>query len=176
MESIRLGQNFGVIVDYAHTPNGVQKLMDFVKELGGRRIITVSGQAGGRDKDKRKFVGEAIARNSYHCIWTLEDPRFERVEDIADMMSENIRDLDNYETVTDRQRAIGKAIRMARKGDIVLILGKGSEESNVIRGEDVPYPGDIRCAEMAVEKRLEAAGRRRQRRLAARRNETSGKR
>ena len=176
MESIRLGQNFGVIVDYAHTPNGVQKLMDFVKELGGRRIITVSGQAGGRDKDKRKFVGEAIARNSYHCIWTLEDPRFERVEDIADMMSENIRDLDNYETVTDRQRAIGKAIRMARKGDIVLILGKGSEESNVIRGEDVPYPGDIRCAEMPVEKRLEAAGRRRQRRLAARRNETSGKR
>ena len=163
MESVSLGQDYGVIVDYAHTPNGIQKLMDFVKELGGKRIITVSGQAGGRDKDKRKFVGEAIARNSHHCIWTLEDPRFENVEDIADMMCENIRDLHNYETVTDRQAAIEKAVKMARKGDIVLILGKGAEESNVIQGEDVPYPGDIRCAEMAIRKRLEKRGRRLQR-------------
>ena len=129
MESVSLGQSYGVIVDYAHTPNGIQKLMDFVRELGGKRIITVSGQAGGRDRDKRKFVGEAIARNSYHCIWTLEDPRFEKVEDIADMMSENIRDLHNYETVTDRQQAIEKAIGMARTGDIVLILGKAAGPS-----------------------------------------------
>ena len=160
MESVSLGQNYGVIVDYAHTPNGIRKLMDFVKELGGKRIITVSGQAGGRDRDKRKFVGEAIARNSYHCIWTLEDPRNEKVEDIAAMMSENIRDLDNYETITDRQKAISKAIGMARKGDIVLILGKGAEDSNVINGEDVPYPGDIRCAEQAIRRRLEQRSRR----------------
>lgn len=163
MESVALGQNYGVIVDYAHTPNGIRKLMDFVKALGGKRIITVSGQAGGRDRDKRKFVGEAIARNSHHCIWTLEDPRFEKVEDIAAMMSENIQDLHNYETVTDRQAAIEKAVNMARKGDIVLILGKGAEESNVIQGEDVPYPGDIRCAEMAIRQRMEKRGRRLQR-------------
>lgn len=156
METVDLGQSFEVIVDYAHTPNGIQKLMNHVKTLGGRRIITVSGQAGGRDRQKRKFVGEAIARNSDWCIWTLEDPRDERVEDIAAMMSENIRDLQNYETVVDRERAIGKAIRMARKGDIILILGKGGEESNVIRGEDVPYPGDIRCAEAAIRKKEEA--------------------
>ena len=163
MEAVSLGQSYGVIVDYAHTPNGIQKLMDFVKGLGAKRIITVSGQAGGRDRDKRKFVGEAIARNSYRCIWTMEDPRFEEVEDIAAMMSENIRDLHNYETVTDRQGAIKKAIGMARKGDIVLILGKGAEESNVVRGEDVPFPGDIRCAEMAIQKRLEKRSRRLQR-------------
>ncbi|MBQ2061359.1 MAG: UDP-N-acetylmuramoyl-L-alanyl-D-glutamate--2,6-diaminopimelate ligase [Oscillospiraceae bacterium] len=163
MESVSLGQSYGVIVDYAHTPNGIQKLMDFVRQLGGKRIITVSGQAGGRDKDKRKFVGEAIARNSYHCIWTLEDPRNEKVEDIADMMSENIRDLNNYETVTDRQAAIEKAVGMARKGDIVLILGKGAEDSNVINGEDVPYPGDIKCAEMAIHRRMEKRERRLQR-------------
>ncbi len=163
MESVSLGQSYGVIVDYAHTPNGIQKLMDFVRQLGGKRIITVSGQAGGRDRDKRKFVGEAIARNSYHCIWTLEDPRFENVEDIAAMMSENIADLHNYETVTDRQAAIEKAVGMARKGDIVLILGKGAEESNVIRGEDVPYPGDIKCAEMAIRRRMERRSRRLQR-------------
>jgi len=168
METVDLGQGYQVIVDYAHTPNGIQKLMNHVKTLGGRRIITVSGQAGGRDPSKRKFVGETIARNSDHCIWTLEDPRNERVEDIAAMMSENIHDLDNYETVVDRQKAIDKAIRMARKGDIVLILGKGSEESNVIRGEDVPYPGDIKCAELAIarketarRKRAESARRRR---------------
>ena len=93
----------------------------------------------------------------------MEDPRFEEVEDIAAMMSENIRDLHNYETVTDRQGAIKKAIGMARKGDIVLILGKGAEESNVVRGEDVPFPGDIRCAEMAIQKRLEKRSRRLQR-------------
>lgn len=160
METVDLGQSYEVIVDYAHTPNGIQKLMNHVKTLGGKRIITVSGQAGGRDQQKRKFVGETIARNSDHCIWTLEDPRNERVEDIAAMMSENIHDLSNYETVVDRQKAIEKAIRMARKGDIVLILGKGSEESNVIHGEDVPYPGDIKCAEMAIAKK-EAARRKR---------------
>ena len=154
MEAIDLGQDFQVIVDYAHTPNGIHKLMDFVKKLNGKRIITVSGQAGGRDAEKRKFVGEAIARNSDWCIWTLEDPRFEKVEDIAAMMCERIPDLHNYETVVDRYLAIEKAVFMAEKGDIILILGKGSEDSNVINGEDVPFPGDIRCAEIAVKKRL----------------------
>ncbi len=160
METVDLGQSYEVIVDYAHTPNGIRKLMSHVKTLGGRRIITVSGQAGGRDKQKRKFVGEAIARNSDWCIWTLEDPRDERVEDIAAMMSENIRDLDNYETVVDRQKAIEKAVRMARKGDVVLILGKGGEESNVILGRDVPYPGDIKCAETAIARKEEQRRRR----------------
>ena len=173
METVDLGQNYEVIVDYAHTPNGIQKLMSHVKTLNGKRIITVSGQAGGRDQQKRKFVGETIARNSDHCIWTLEDPRNERVEDIAAMMSENIHDLDNYETVVDRQKAIEKAIRMARKGDVVLILGKGSEESNVIRGEDVPYPGDIKCAEMAIAKKEET---RRKRAESARRRRSLAKR
>ncbi|MBQ1289029.1 MAG: UDP-N-acetylmuramyl-tripeptide synthetase, partial [Erysipelotrichaceae bacterium] len=154
MEAIDLGQDFQVIVDYAHTPNGIHKLMDFVKKLNGKRIITVSGQAGGRDAEKRKFVGEAIARNSDWCIWTLEDPRFEKVEDIAAMMCERIPDLHNYETVVDRYLAIEKAVFMAQKDDIILILGKGSEDSNVINGEDVPFPGDIRCAEIAVKKRL----------------------
>ena len=175
METVDLGQNYQVIVDYAHTPNGIEKLMSHVKTLNGKRIITVSGQAGGRDTQKRKFVGEAIARNSDHCIWTLEDPRNERVEDIAAMMSENIHDLGNYETVVDRQRAIEKAVGMARKGDIVLILGKGSEESNVIHGVDVPYPGDIRCAEMAIAKKEEAkrkraAGRARRQAAVTKRN------
>ncbi|MDO5438888.1 MAG: UDP-N-acetylmuramoyl-L-alanyl-D-glutamate--2,6-diaminopimelate ligase [Erysipelotrichaceae bacterium] len=154
MEAIDLGQDFQVIVDYAHTPNGIHKLMDFVKKLNGKRIITVSGQAGGRDAEKRKFVGEAIARNSDWCIWTLEDPRFEKVEDIAAMMCERIPDLHNYETVVDRYLAIEKAVFMAEKDDIILILGKGSEDSNVINGEDVPFPGDIRCAEIAIKKRL----------------------
>ncbi|MBQ1512478.1 MAG: UDP-N-acetylmuramoyl-L-alanyl-D-glutamate--2,6-diaminopimelate ligase, partial [Erysipelotrichaceae bacterium] len=154
MEAIDLGQDFQVIVDYAHTPNGIHKLMDFVKKLNGKRIITVSGQAGGRDAEKRKFVGEAIARNSDWCIWTLEDPRFEKVEDIAAMMCERLPDLHNYETVVDRYLAIEKAVFMAQKDDIILILGKGSEDSNVINGEDVPFPGDIRCAEIAVKKRL----------------------
>ena len=173
MERVDLGQNYTVIVDYAHTPNGIQKLMNHVKTLGGKRIITVSGQAGGRDQQKRKFVGETIARNSDHCIWTLEDPRNERVEDIAEMMSENIRDLDNYETVVDRQKAIEKAVRMARQGDVVLILGKGSEESNVVRGENVPYPGDIKCAEAAIRRKEELRSRRAE---SARRRRTLAKR
>lgn len=173
MERVDLGQNFEVIVDYAHTPNGIQKLMNHVKTLHGKRIITVSGQAGGRDQLKRKFVGETIARNSDHCIWTLEDPRNEKVEDIAAMMCENIQDLDNYETIVDRQKAVEKAIRMARKGDVVLILGKGSEESNVVNGVDVPYPGDIKCAEMAIAKKEET---RRKRAESARRRRSLTKR
>ena len=154
MEYIDCGQDFIVIVDYAHTPNGVKTLFNFVNKIKHHNIYTVSGQAGGRDAIKRKFVGENIARNSTYAYWTLEDPRNEKVSDIAKDMSENIKDLNNYEVIEDREEAIRQAILKAQTNDIVLILGKGSETSNVINGIDVPYPGDIECAKKAILEKL----------------------
>ena len=140
--------------DEKNSFNGVKTLFNFVNKLKHHNIYTVSGQAGGRDAIKRKFVGENIARNSTYAYWTLEDPRNEKVSDIAKDMSENIKDLNNYEVIEDREEAIRQAILKAQTNDIVLILGKGSETSNVINGIDVPYPGDIECAKKAILEKL----------------------
>ncbi|MBR2802270.1 MAG: UDP-N-acetylmuramoyl-L-alanyl-D-glutamate--2,6-diaminopimelate ligase [Erysipelotrichaceae bacterium] len=153
MEVIDEGQDFAVIVDYAHTPNGVTRFMDFVKSLPHHHILSVSGQAGERDASKRRFVGEAIARNSDHVYFTAEDPRHEDVRQIIAMMCENIPDLSNYETVTDRGEAIDKAIREAQKDDIVVILGKGAESGNIVGDVEVPLC-DTEAARDSLKKRL----------------------
>lgn len=127
LEIIDRGQDFTVMVDYAHTPNGIESLLNFVKTLKHNRIITVIGQAGERDAYKRKIVGEIVATNSDIAIFCYEDPRSEDPIDIINMMCENIRDRDNYKIIVDRSMAIKYAIDNALKGDIVLVLGKGNE-------------------------------------------------
>lgn len=127
LDIIDKGQNFTVMVDYAHTPNGISKLLDFVKLLDHNRIIVVIGQAGERDAYKRKEVGKVVATNADLAIFCYEDPRSEDPKDIIDMMCEEIKDRDNYRIIIDRSLAIKYAIDMAEEGDIVLILGKGNE-------------------------------------------------
>lgn len=154
METVNLGQNFSVIVDYAHTPNGVKRFFAFVKKLKHRRIIAVSGQAGERDKGKRKDVGEAIARNADIVYFTAEDPRHEKVADIVRDMCENISDLHNYQMVENREEAIQQAIQIAQEDDIVVILGKGAETTQTIGDKDI-YFSDIECAKQAILKKGE---------------------
>ena len=127
LDIVDKGQNFTVMVDYAHTPNGIDSLLNFVKTIEHNRIITVIGQAGERDTSKRKTVGSVVAKNSDIAIFCYEDPRGEDPKDIIDMMCEDIRDMDNYKVIIDRSEAIGYAIDIAQEGDIVLILGKGNE-------------------------------------------------
>lgn len=154
LDVIKLGQDFTVMVDYAHTPNGINNLLEFVKTLDHNRIITVIGQAGERDSQKRKIVGEVVARNSDIAIFCYEDPRSEDPRKIIEMMCENIHDLNNYQVIVDRSEAIKRAIDIAVKDDIVLILGKGNETYQKLL-DKVIYFNDEEEAIKALRERLD---------------------
>lgn len=123
-----------IILDYAHTTNGVNTLFNYVRKIGYKHIYTVIGQAGGRDKSKRKYVGKIVYDNSTKAIFTAEDSRSEEFMDIIKDITEYI-DGSDYLAIENRKEAIKKAISLAKKGDAVLILGKGREEGNIIKGE-----------------------------------------
>lgn len=152
MDVIDEGQDFHVIVDYAHTPNGLTRLFEFVKTLDVNNVITVSGQAGERDASKRKYVGKIIAENSDKVFFTYEDPRHEDINHIIDDMTELIKNKTNYERVLDRHDAIEKAIFYAKANDLVLILGKGQEDGNYI-GDEWIYFVDNEEAKKSIHKK-----------------------
>lgn len=135
-----------VIVDYAHTPDALEKVLQTVNDIkkNDSRIITVVGAGGNRDASKRPEMGKIVASLSNISIFTSDNPRNEDPEVIiSDMLS----DLDNEKkknilTIVDRKEAIKTAITLAHSGDIVLIAGKGHETYQEIKG--VKYPFDDR--------------------------------
>lgn len=148
-----MGQDFTVMVDYAHTPNGITNLLNFVHTLDINRSIVVIGSAGERDYLKRPIMGKCVTDNASYAIFTYEDPRSEDPKDIIDMLTSDIKDRNNYEVVIDRKSAIEKAINMAQKGDMVLILGKGNETYQKLKTGTI-YFNDIEEATNALKKRL----------------------
>jgi len=155
LDSIDLGQNFYVMVDYAHTPNGISNLLEFVHTLDINRSIVVIGSAGERDFLKRPIMGKTVCDNASYAIFTYEDPRSEDPRDIIDMLIKDIKDdHDNFEIVVDRHEAIKKAIDIAKEKDMVLILGKGNETYQKLKTETI-YFNDIEEAKKALEERLE---------------------
>lgn len=153
LDIIDRGQNFTVMVDYAHTPNGISKLLDFVNLLDHKRIIVVIGQAGERDVYKRKEVGKVVATKADLAIFCYEDPRSEDPKDIIDMMCEEIQDRDNYRIIIDRRSAIKYAIDIALDGDVVLILGKGNETYQKLKTGTI-YFNDEEESIKALEERI----------------------
>lgn len=153
LEMIDMGQDFQVMVDYAHTPNGIYQLLEYVKILPINRSIVVIGQAGERDKTKRKKVGEVVARGSDYAIFTYEDPRSEDPNSIIEMMLENIQDCTNYEVVVDRSLAIKRAIEMAEPNDLVMILGKGNENYQILK-DGIIHFNDIDEVKKCLKERL----------------------
>ena len=142
-----------VMVDYAHTPNGISRLLNFVHTLDINRSIVVIGQAGERDYLKRPKVGNVVVNNASYAIFTYEDPRSEDPKDICDDIVKELKnDHDNYEIVIDRHEAIQKAVDMANDKDMVLILGKGNETYQKLKNETI-YFNDIEEAYKAVENR-----------------------
>ncbi len=154
LELIDKGQNFYVMVDYAHTPNGITKLLEYVRLLPIKRSIVVIGQAGERDPYKRKDVGYVVCSNCDKAIFTYEDPRSEDPRDIIEDMLERVKGkYDNYEIVIDRREAIKRAINIAQEGDMVMILGKGNETYEKLKDE-VIYFNDMEEAENALDELL----------------------
>jgi UDP-N-acetylmuramoyl-L-alanyl-D-glutamate--2,6-diaminopimelate ligase len=128
MERIEEGQNFNVIVDYAHTPDGFEKIFKFADDITpkGKRILAVFGAAGKRDTKKRPILGEIADRFCDMIILTEEDPRGENPHGIAQQIAKGITH-SNYSIVENRYDAIRQALEIANEGDTVLILAKGNE-------------------------------------------------
>lgn len=143
-----------VMVDYAHTPNGIARLLNFVHTLDIKRSIVVIGSAGERDYKKRPVMGKTIMDNASYAIFTYEDPRSEEPIDIINMLVADIKDNPNYEIVVDRRDAIRRAIDIAEPNDMVLILGKGNETYQKLKHETI-YFNDIEEAYEAVKLRKE---------------------
>ena len=153
LELLDTNTEYYVMVDYAHTPNGIANLLNFVHTLDINRSIVVIGQAGERDYLKRPKVGNTVVNNASYAIFTYEDPRSEDPKDICeDIIKELKVDHDNYEIVIDRREAIEKAINIAKEKDMVLILGKGNETYQKLKNETI-YFNDIEEAYRAVKLR-----------------------
>jgi len=149
-----VGQNFKIMIDYAHTPNGITNLLNFVHTLNFNRSIVVIGSAGERDYLKRPIMGKCVADNADYVIFTYEDPRSEDPLDIINMMISEIKNYSNYEVVVDRSQAIKRAIDIASDNDIVLILGKGNETYQKLK-DKVIYFNDFEEAKKHLNEKLE---------------------
>jgi len=148
---IRSGEGYTVIIDYAHTDDAVSKLLKSARELGPRRLLTLLGCGGNRDRTKRPIMGKTAVVNSDWVIFTSDNPRKENPDDI-------IRDIvcglseSNFETITDRNSAIKKAVYMAERDDIIVIAGKGHENYQEI-GETRIHFDDHEVATKYIQER-----------------------
>lgn len=144
MERIASGQPFAVVVDYAHTAESLEKVLDVLRPVTSGRLIAVFGSAGDRDRVKRPEMGAVAARKSDFAVITDEDPREEDAMSILREIARGAEDAgagehDRYECIVGRRDAIAAAFRMARPGDTVLLAGKGHEQSIVIGRQKLPW-------------------------------------
>lgn len=155
-------QEFFTIVDFAHTPNALMRTLEAARQMTTGRVIAVFGSAGLRDRAKRQMMAEISAQLADISIFTAEDPRTENVDSILDEMANGARSQGGIEEKTfwrvpDRREAIRFALRLARRGDLVIACGKGHEQSMCF-GE-VEYPWDDRLAmRAALAERLGVSG------------------
>ena len=149
---------FEVIVDYAHTPDGVKNVLQTARQIVDGKIITVFGCGGDRDNSKRPIMGKLAAEFSDVIIATSDNPRTEDPEKILDDVEAGIREtlvpspqspVPNYERIVDRRAAIFRAIELAEAGDIVLILGKGHETYQILNTGTIHFD-DKEVAEQAI--------------------------
>ncbi len=130
--------DFNVMVDYAHTPDGVQNVLTAAKKLGVARIITVFGCGGNRDSTKRSLMGEIAEKYSDFVVVTSDNPRDENPEMIIDDILRGMT-TNNAVRITDRRSAIEYALSQAKPNDLVAILGKGAETYQEIKGVKFHY-------------------------------------
>lgn len=139
-ETVDLGQEFSVIIDYAHTPDGLENVLQAARALTGGRIIVVFGCGGDRDKTKRPIMGEIAARHGDFAIITSDNPRGEDPMVICRQVEEGVRRGNGeYLLEVNRSRAIGLGINMAQPGDVVLIAGKGHENYQVFQDRIIHF-------------------------------------
>jgi UDP-N-acetylmuramoyl-L-alanyl-D-glutamate--2,6-diaminopimelate ligase len=153
LERVEAGQDFTVFVDYAHTDAALENVLSNLGLMPHRRIITVFGCGGDRDRTKRAPMGAVACGLSDLAIITSDNPRSEDPLAIIDDIEQGVSGKhDNYEVIPDRKDAIEKAVLQARKGDIVLIAGKGHETYQILKDRTVHF-SDAETAAAAIRKK-----------------------
>lgn len=144
MKPVDVGQPFTVIVDYAHTGHSFRKLLEVLRPLTAGRLIAVFGSAGEQSRERRAGMGAVAAELADIAVITSEDPRFEDPDQIIAEIARVMTDAGRREgrdlyRVTDRREAIGAAIRLARPGDLLVLAGKGHEQSIIVGAVKQPW-------------------------------------
>lgn len=178
MEKVDVGQNFTVLVDFAHTPDALQNVYETVKKGAKGRLIAVLGSAGDRDKTKRPMLGQIAAQWADLVMVTNEDPHSEDPEAIIDQVVSGVARARKPKTrykktqfkifktksngegewwwrIIDRREAIKQALSLAQSGDVVIVTGKGAEETMAIGDKHIPW-SDRKVAEELLKELLEA--------------------
>ena len=152
-ERVPCGEDFSIIVDYAHTADALRNVLRAAKAFTSGRVITVFGCGGDRDRGKRKEMGCVAIEGSEFSVITSDNPRTEDPQYIIDGILEGIPSSacegKDYEVVVDRKEAIGFAIKKARSGDLIMIAGKGHENYQILKAGSI-YFDDREIAEDAL--------------------------
>ena len=147
LESVNAGQKFTALVDYAHTPDAVERVIATVKSATSGKIIGVLGCGGDRDASKRSLMGHALFNGCDLAIFTSDNPRSESAEAILKQMTAGI-DLGKKGLVEiDRKSAINLAVENAQSGDVVLLMGKGHESGQEVNSVVTPFDDRVELAE-----------------------------
>jgi UDP-N-acetylmuramoyl-L-alanyl-D-glutamate--2,6-diaminopimelate ligase len=146
LESVRLGQNFTALVDYAHSPDAVARVLETAHEITDGRVIAVLGCGGNRDASKRTLMGKALHEGADVAIYTSDNPRSEKPEAILVQMTLGLDIQEPSAVIPDRKEAIKSAVDQAQEGDLVLILGKGHEKGQEIDGVIHPFDDRVELA------------------------------
>ena len=128
-------KNNSIIIDYAHTPDAMEKIISTVKLMNHNKIITIFGCGGNREKEKRPKMGEIASLLSDYVILTNDNPRDENPKEIIREIKQNMNN--NYKIIYDRKKAIQEGIKMLKENDVLLILGKGHEEYQIIDNKKI---------------------------------------
>jgi UDP-N-acetylmuramoyl-L-alanyl-D-glutamate--2,6-diaminopimelate ligase len=160
-ERIDEGQDFLAIVDFAHTPNALERALQTARRMTQGQVIVVFGSAGLRDVEKRELMGHVAGKLADRIVITAEDPRTESLEDISaaiakGVLAEGRREGVDFWRIGDRAEAIRFAVRLAQRGDVVMACGKGHEQSMCFGTTE--YPWDDRQAMRTALQRMKDEG------------------
>ncbi len=140
METALITPKYKVIIDYAHTEEALKSLVETIKTYNPSRLISVFGGGGNRAKERRYNLGTIIGKNSDLCIITMDNPRFEEISAINEDIKEGLNKVNaKYITIDDRASAIKYACSIATDNDLILLIGKGHEEYQDIKGTKYPF-------------------------------------
>jgi len=153
LEEITVGQDFSAFVDYAHTPDAVSNVLKSIREFTSGKVVAVLGCGGDRDSSKRSFMGNALYENADIAIFTSDNPRSEDPEAILQAMTQGLVLSEPSRIISDRAAAIAYAVSVANAGDTVVVLGKGHELGQEIKGKTFDFDDRLILAQAIEAKR-----------------------
>lgn len=151
-EVIPTGRDFTVICDYAHTPDAITNILKTVKEFTEGRLICLFGAGGNRDKTKRPKMAAAASEIADMLIITSDNPRDEDPMDIINDIIPGIKKGTDYITIVDRTEAIYKALEIAKKGDVIVLAGKGHEDYQILKNNKVIHMDEREIVKQGLER------------------------